>query len=265
MFVYIRTMKLLKSLSFLSLLSVLLFACKEDKVEGPVANDDQDNSSDQPAMLKIAINNYFGDAALEYDQLKYLNEASNLLSVSRMSYLLSNFELIEEDGSTIALADQYAYINETAGYDSAVLEVPEGTYKGLRFTLGLDSAINHGNPDQWEFGHPLDPITNGLFWGWAGGYVFIALEGKVELAGKEEAFVYHLSRENTHGVVYEFNFDSIESKKGETKEINLIFDVAEMFKNPDLFNLESEDRFLHSTSPAGDKLVRNMKDAIQLK
>lgn len=240
-------------------------SCKEEGTEPTDQNNNGSTNANEPAQLAIHIQNVFGTETVSYDDLKYVNEAGNLLSVSRMSYLLSNFELIAEDGSTTALVDQYAYINETAGYDSVLLEVPEGAYKGLRFTLGLDSAINHGDPEQWEFGHPLDPITNGLFWGWAGGYVFIALEGKVELAGKEEAFVYHLSRENTQGVLYEFNFDSMAARKGEKKEINLIFDVAEMFKNPDLFNLESEDRFLHSNSSAGDKLVRNMKDAIQLK
>lgn len=255
-------MRKLRLLSLIALMSLIFFACKEDTVD-KIDSDDQANSDiEQAALIKVRINNYFGDQPIDYDEIKYVNSAGNKLSVSRMSYLLSNFVLVRTDGSERPLSEAYAYVNEAFERDSFILEIPEGDYKGLKFTLGLDSAINHGNPDQWEFGHPLDPITNGLFWGWAGGYVFIALEGRVEMGGKEEAYVYHLSRDNTNGVVYEFNFDTLKSRNGETQELDLKFDVSEIFKNPEVFNLETEDRFLHSNSESGDKLVRNLKDAI---
>lgn len=242
--------------------SMFLFqACSEKE---PAREDLTPQKKNAPALY-FQINNVFSGNALEWSTMKYVNKAGNLLSVSKIAYLLSNFRLIKEDDTEVELPNAYAYLNAQQGRDTFSLQAPAGIYKGMKFMLGLDSTINHGNPNQWKFGHPLDPITNGLFWGWAGGYVFIALEGKVMISGKEEAYVYHLSRDNTEGVWYQLDFPSTEAKEGTKPKIHLELHANEFFQNPEDFNLETESRFLHSSSPAGDKLVGNMSDLFSVK
>lgn len=242
--------------------SMLLFSCSEKE---PVENKPSDTEKPNSPALYFEIQNSFSGNILELSKLKYVNAAGNQLSVSKIAYLLSNFRLIREDNSELPLPDSYAYLNNDQDRDTFSLQAPEGRYKGVKFMLGLDSAINHGNPNQWKFGHPLDPITNGLFWGWAGGYVFIALEGKVMISGKEEAYVYHLSRDNTDGIWYQLDFPLADVKTGSKPKVMLELNANEFFENPETFNLETESRFLHSSSPAGDKLMRNMSNLFQVK
>ncbi|MDY7227531.1 MbnP family copper-binding protein [Hyalangium rubrum] len=52
--------------------------------------------------------------------------------------------------------------------------VPAGDYSGLRFTVGVPFAMNH--QDASVASTPLNVST--LFWGWAGGYKFIRLDGR---------------------------------------------------------------------------------------
>jgi hypothetical protein len=47
----------------------------------------------------------------------------------------------------------------------------------VKFTFGLDSAVNHGDPNQWGPEHPLNGNLTGMHWGWAGGYIFQAIDG----------------------------------------------------------------------------------------
>lgn len=239
-----------------------LLACSEKE---PEQNKPVDTPAPNAPALYFEVQNSFSGNALDFNKLQYVNAAGNQLSVSKIAYLLSNFRLIKEDNSEIPLPDAYAYLNGQQDRDTFSLQAPEGKYKGVKFMLGLDSAINHGNPNQWKFGHPLDPITNGLFWGWAGGYVFIALEGKVMISGKEEAYVYHLSRDNTKGIWYQLDFPVADVKAGSKPKVMLELHSNEFFENPESFNLETESRFLHSSSPAGDKLVRNMSDLFSVK
>src|SRR5205085_10652876 len=56
--------------------------------------------------------------------------------------------------------------------------LPAGQYDRIRFQVGLEPRINHSDPAHYPAGHPLNPEVNGLHWGWQGGYVFMALEGR---------------------------------------------------------------------------------------
>ncbi|WP_224361456.1 MbnP family copper-binding protein [Hyalangium versicolor] len=62
----------------------------------------------------------------------------------------------------------------TATNNKIVGTVPSGHYTGLRFTVGVPFEKNH--QDASTARAPLNVST--LFWGWAGGYKFIRLDGK---------------------------------------------------------------------------------------
>jgi uncharacterized repeat protein (TIGR04052 family) len=58
--------------------------------------------------------------------------------------------------------------------DRLVGTAPGGHYSGLRFTVGVPFEKNH--QDASTAGAPMNVST--LFWGWAGGYKFIRLDGR---------------------------------------------------------------------------------------
>jgi cytochrome c peroxidase len=57
----------------------------------------------------------------------------------------------------------------------------------------VDESINKADPNLYAPDHALNPQVNGLHWGWAGGYIFAALEGRFPNGGKEDGFSYHIA------------------------------------------------------------------------
>lgn len=115
----------------------------------------------------------------------YYKNNSSQMATSQPEYLqfinfgmiISKLSLIKEDGTLVLLGDGYQWIDFKQGRTSFNYEIPEGNYKSLQFTLGLDSNINHGDPNQWGPEHPLNGNLSGMHWGWSGGYIFQAIDG----------------------------------------------------------------------------------------
>jgi uncharacterized repeat protein (TIGR04052 family) len=71
-------------------------------------------------------------------------------------------------------------------YTQLVGTVPEGTYRGLRFRLGVPFALNH--QDVSTAPAPFnDPV---LFWGWRTGYLFVRIDGRT--TGLPGGYFMHL-------------------------------------------------------------------------
>ena len=118
------------------------------------------------------------------------------LRMTRFAALVSGFVLTRGDGGSVRLDGQHGFIDaETGRLLVSLHNVPAGDYTGIAFQVGVPPAQNRGDPAQWPAGHPLNPIVNGLHWGWSGGYVFAAIEGRWRAAtvGEERGFSYHLA------------------------------------------------------------------------
>jgi cytochrome c peroxidase len=118
------------------------------------------------------------------------------LRVTRWAALVSGVTLARADGGLVRLDGQYGFIDAAMERMKVALRnVPAGEYVGVEFQIGLPAAVNHADPAQWPAGHPLNPIVNGLHWGWAGGFVFAAIEGRWRAPGAtdERGFSYHLA------------------------------------------------------------------------
>lgn len=111
--------------------------------------------------------------------------------ISRFDFLLSEIALQETSGRWITGGDWFAFIS--AGEDRRLADTegsPAGEFQAIRFRVGVDGAIDQGDPARWPSGHPLHPDVNHLHWGWQGGYVHLAIEG----ASGDGPFSYHLAR-----------------------------------------------------------------------
>ena len=73
--------------------------------------------------------------------------------------------------------------------------LPAGRYSAVRFLVGLTPAVNRADPAQYPPGHPLNPDVNGLHWGWAGGYVFLALEGAWRDGATVRGYSFHIAND----------------------------------------------------------------------
>lgn len=122
------------------------------------------------------------------------NSSGQILRLTRFAALVSDVALERTTGGVVHLEGQFGFLDAGTNRLCFVLRnVPEGDYAGVSFRVGLPPEVNHADPSGWPAGHPLHPLVNRLHWGWAGGYVFAALEGLYHSDTGERGFSYHLA------------------------------------------------------------------------
>lgn len=115
--------------------------------------------------------------------------------VTRLDLLLSGLALRRADGTWLESADWFAFLSAKEGgsFTAEGTGTPEGDYTGIRFRIGVDESINKADPNVFPPDHPLNPQVNGLHWGWMGGYIFMAMEGRFKNAQHDDGFSYHVA------------------------------------------------------------------------
>lgn len=141
-------------------------------------------------MVNISFKHVFGPNEMPFELNKeYIHGKTNdALTFSMFRYYVSNIQLVNEDGSVWKEDDSYHIVN-VAQPNSLVLnltDVPAGTYKELRYTMGVDAARNTSGAQEGA----LAP-SNGMFWSWSTGYIFLKAEGTSPQAAGNN-FMFHL-------------------------------------------------------------------------
>ena len=218
--------------------------------------NDDDMPEPQNYELTVQFSHNFNGKDFAYDVFDYTNEAGNIINFTTIRYLISDIELVKADGSILKMEDKFAYINPKEGYNDFVLnEVPKGDYKGLNFVIGLDSISNHSNPNLYEPDHPLNPLINNMHWSWAGGYIFLSLEGHYQMQGNpgSKGFSYHIGLLENRMPIQTSEVFTLD--KAKTLQIEMM--MEECFRNPNMIDID-KGNVTHSTSDGG--LATNIKN-----
>ncbi len=198
----------------------------------------------------------FKGAPLFFDTLSNMNAAGQRLSVTRLDFLVSDFAVRRADGSWLAPSNFFAVIKAREGRTN--FEVPGisgGQYDRVRFHVGLEPAVNHKDPAGYAAGNPLNPEVNGLHWGWAGGYVFLALEGSwLTEQGKVSGYSYHLANDpQLMAVELPVSFDA-----GANEQLRLSLDVDKILN---AVTLSEATDSTHSRT--NDPLAAKLRDGVE--
>ena len=195
---------------------------------------------------------------LELEALRHETGAGELLSVTRLSALLSGAALETVDGKWVELSPADAWIDLASGRLRWTLNpVPPGQYRALRFWIGPDSVENHADPAKRLPDDPLSPALNGLHWDWQGGYIFMALEGRYRSGtGPIAGYSLHFARDPRRTRVSLAT--SLDLRQD--RVLRLDWDLASLFRLPRPISLARDGQSTHSREQdsLADALGRNL-------
>ncbi|WP_395748567.1 MbnP family protein [Prosthecobacter sp.] len=181
--------------------------------------------------------------------------------MTRIDCLLSGLALQRKDGTWVESRDWFACLSAGAGRLTAKGSgVPEGEYRGLRFRIGVDEATNKANPNQHAPDDALNPQVNGLHWGWQGGYIFMALEGRWMNGGKEDGFSYHIANAPQLMTVEV----AVEFRGGRPLTVGLEMDLERVLAGMD-FVKDGSSTHSREGDEAAAKVKRNIERAFRVR
>ena len=170
----------------------------------PLTGCDSGGSSSDPAMLRLDVEAMAGADAFQAGQPFTVNGTTGQLDIAQL--YLSGITLLHEDGREISIladepvtvraqdenqteiqhsvSERYVLVDADAGRTVATLgEVPAGRYTGVRFLLGVDGLDNRAAMEDFPAGHPLAAQASSMHWNWNAGYVFLRLDGLLDVDG----------------------------------------------------------------------------------
>ena len=217
------------------------------------------------ATLQIEIQPSMNGAPLILDSLRYKTSTGEIFSVTRLTYLLSNFALEKSEGGWLEITNQFAWLDAATHRVSFEIEnAPAGNFRSLRFDLGLDDAANNSDPAKREADHPLNPNLNGLHWSWQGGYIFMALEGMFRGTNNElRGYAYHLARSPSRTRI---NLNA-QLDLNSAAAVTLDFDIATLLNAPRPLSFERDGTATHSREgdPIAASLIANLPGAFRVR
>ncbi len=153
------------------------------------------------------------------------------VQLSRAEFYISEVELQHPDGTMLPLSDQYLLVNASAPTTEFTLgSWPVEAAHGAILHLGVPQTVNHNDPTAWPSNHALAPKNPSMHWGWAAGYRFMAIEGKVDNNGDglpETDFTFH----NLGDALYKtVELTGLQMAENGVLHLQFKLDYAQLFK-----------------------------------
>jgi cytochrome c peroxidase len=213
------------------------------------------------ASLALEIFPMAGTEPLEFANTQLQTPAGETATVTRLDFLISDLSLQRRDGSWMILPDWSAFFSlEQNRLEAEAVHFPIGRYTALRFNVGLRPDLNHQDPSGLAPNHPLNPELNGLHWGWQGGYVFLALEGKwgEDRKSFQNGYSFHIA---TARQVASVVIPSDVFLEGNAR-LRIGFDLEGMFHRPNPVQISAaESTHSRENDPLADQLRQNLEQA----
>lgn len=145
--------------------------------------------SSNTTSLTLQFNHYVNNDLLVLDSVTYHNALHQPFTVTKFKYYISNITLINKQGKNYVTKQSFLIDEENATSKQLVLKnIPTANYNAIEFLLGVDSLHNCSGAQSGA----LDP-TNGMFWAWNTGYIFLKLEGQSSVSPlPKNVFEYHI-------------------------------------------------------------------------
>ncbi len=237
-------------------LSIFISACEPDQPPQPPAK------KETKLTLDFRMKWEGKEAFIQIGE--YTNKFGEVLQVVNLSQMISDLALEREDGTWLVLGDGFQHFNIWGGRTKFDYAIPAGKYKGLKLKMGLDYDINHGDPAAWPTTHPLSTNVTSLHWGWAGGYIFQALDGRWKKTGDVDftkTFSFHTATDNfvrNFSMAYPTSGSEVyfELKEGQQLVLSLEYHLDQVLGNREM----AAGSVSHSSGTNEVKLMQSLLD-----
>lgn len=154
-----------KSIFIAVFASLVITSCKEDKPAKPVEK--------QSVFLTTNMTVDSIDVGLNQNLTV---PGAHWLKVEGMKFYLSRIQLQNTSNEWVT-ASSVEYFSMADGKNTVEMSLPKGSYKKVKFIVGLDAALNATDPNSVSIDHPLSS-SKAMYWSWALKYRFLILEGR---------------------------------------------------------------------------------------
>lgn len=250
-----------KATSLLALaLLFALGACKKD-------TKDPDPEPEAPTgTLKVEFENMVGDQPLVFDK-DYVNANGDNFRVYKFNYYISNIVLVKDDNSTFAEPNSYHLVQASeAGSNLVTLsKVPLGSYKAVRFMLGVDSLRNVSGAQDGDLAQ-----NKNMFWSWSTGYIMLKLEGSSPQSGAPDKSLtlhmggYYGENKAQRDFNLAFTGSTANVTESSSPKVHLSVDLSKMLKGQNTISFAT-DYFAMSAGPRVKKFADNYANMIEFK
>lgn len=172
----------------------------------------------------------------------YTDLIGNRYSVSTLNYFMSNIVFVKSDGSVYAAPNNPVMIVESnsAKHTFTIDNVPNGTFKGVYFTLGVDSLHSVNGP----FSGDLDK-SSGMYWNDTDGFIYFDMEGKYVTGVDTLPYSFHVGgyKSATGNALStctpDFAGQSFIVDGSRRVQLHFFTDLEEVLMNPTSFKLDT--------------------------
>lgn len=171
--------------------------------------------------------------------------------------------LLDETGAPLPYGVQLVDA-EDGGSLSLSIKAPRGAYVGMALTGGVPASCPDGTTklnhvDASAMQAPLD-VDSDMYWSWDPGYTFFKVEGRVEIAGGDESFFYHVGDDRR---LMRVAIDGAFRVEDGTSAAHMVLDVNRLFVTEDGKNIpridgSDDERSVHD-GPLSDQVKENIE------
>jgi hypothetical protein len=252
-------MKKILSISILLISVLFISSCKDDDT-----NDTPTPSNNTRGSATVMFEHKFGATDFKLNT-EYTNASAEKITFTKVKYYISNIKLIKDDNTVWEQPESY-HLVDASNSMSAMLplkDVPFGTYKGITYTIGVDSTRNVSGAQTGA----LDP-ANTMFWSWNTGYIFMKFEG-TSPQSSTGSFSYHIGgflgannaiRTNT----VNFTMMKLEVKDGGNPMVHFATDLQKVFDGANDNISVANFNKTHMPGPQALRVANNFSQAITL-
>lgn len=249
------------------LVASFFVSCKK-KSDDPQPIVESPVSVSTPQNLTLKFTPVKGDTTINFYS-NFKTSSGVRFNLSMFRYYVSNIKLVKNDGSEYAVANKYLLVTPNTE-DYSLGDVPAGDYKGIKFSIGVDSITNHKDPTLYPNTHPLAIQSPAIHWSWNSGYIFMMIEGTCDTtAAQNDVLTYG---QFSHGLLFHIGMDKLYrqvslyksfSISNAAQSISIKADIDKLFTGIDL----KTDNTTHTMGnmPLAEKAANNIPTMFSIK